>query len=565
MGKDSLEKLNENWRAYVVAMDELAFRLSNKYNFEAIISPLDVKISEAIMNFQENGDNITYQVGLICGQQTTASQPMGAVMAASTAINAQSSASGQHHHLRPTTNNNRIRKRATLIAKGGLSAGLATFQRSDRSPTGGATSQLRSSTSSDINRQSNLQPRTFTAANLPPSSSSTVGRYYDVASYNSRSQQQPQHNFRSQPVTFNSAHRSSADAQFDDLSRDDFKLPGGSMRGSEITAVQKRGFKSSTLVDEIRAFMSKTKNFWSSLPNAVCMSNTNNSTANNNNNQSKPLVLVASNAASLNGTTNNKRMQQQQTCFQELITQIGDINNQDYRHKIEISQAVNSLADIKAKIMIALDGKEIEWGPAGMAPTQPFRYPPINLLIPSSTTSSTTQSPSLSSSSSIDDEESDSADDSMDEDNLENSGFPPEDFNNNSDEDQYNGSDIGNLDDSTTQGDFSDNNKDDQLQTKPSLPLETTTNIPLDNSIDRLSADQAQPNSPRGPIGNDLNSQNNNFRFILPPDAQKSSQTSTKLVISNLFNVMLLCFALCSSYMLTCHNQLVLTSGKQNR
>lgn len=67
LGRDNLDQINEKWRAYVVSLSELALKLSTSYNIETIIEPLDVQISEAIMNFQENAPNITERVYKICG------------------------------------------------------------------------------------------------------------------------------------------------------------------------------------------------------------------------------------------------------------------------------------------------------------------------------------------------------------------------------------------------------------------------------------------------------------------------------------------------------------------
>lgn len=59
-----------------MALDELALKLSTSYNIETIISPMDVQISEAIMNFQENGTSITQQVFQNCaGRATSSSDP----------------------------------------------------------------------------------------------------------------------------------------------------------------------------------------------------------------------------------------------------------------------------------------------------------------------------------------------------------------------------------------------------------------------------------------------------------------------------------------------------------
>ena len=46
------------------AMIKLAERLEGPFNIETVVDPIDVKISEAIMNFQENSDIVTKKVRL---------------------------------------------------------------------------------------------------------------------------------------------------------------------------------------------------------------------------------------------------------------------------------------------------------------------------------------------------------------------------------------------------------------------------------------------------------------------------------------------------------------------
>lgn len=44
------------------AMLLVAQRLEGPFNIETVMEPIDVKISEAIMNMQENSDQVTYRV-----------------------------------------------------------------------------------------------------------------------------------------------------------------------------------------------------------------------------------------------------------------------------------------------------------------------------------------------------------------------------------------------------------------------------------------------------------------------------------------------------------------------
>lgn len=68
IGRINLEQLSDRWRNYVLALGELAKKLSVRYNIETIIAPLDVQISEAIMNFQENSTSISQQVFHACSR-----------------------------------------------------------------------------------------------------------------------------------------------------------------------------------------------------------------------------------------------------------------------------------------------------------------------------------------------------------------------------------------------------------------------------------------------------------------------------------------------------------------
>ena len=47
------------------AMLSLAERLEGPFNFESVMDPIDVKISEAIMNMQENSMQVSQKVSII--------------------------------------------------------------------------------------------------------------------------------------------------------------------------------------------------------------------------------------------------------------------------------------------------------------------------------------------------------------------------------------------------------------------------------------------------------------------------------------------------------------------
>ncbi|XP_026991480.1 glypican-4 [Tachysurus fulvidraco] len=60
--------LDTEWNNFLDAMLTLVERLVGPFNFESVIDPIDVKISDAIMNMQENSMQITQKVFQGCGQ-----------------------------------------------------------------------------------------------------------------------------------------------------------------------------------------------------------------------------------------------------------------------------------------------------------------------------------------------------------------------------------------------------------------------------------------------------------------------------------------------------------------
>nr|XP_015207228.1 PREDICTED: glypican-4-like [Lepisosteus oculatus] len=60
--------LDTEWNNFLDAMLSLADRLEGPFNFESVMDPIDVKISEAIMNMQENSVQVSQKVFQGCGQ-----------------------------------------------------------------------------------------------------------------------------------------------------------------------------------------------------------------------------------------------------------------------------------------------------------------------------------------------------------------------------------------------------------------------------------------------------------------------------------------------------------------
>ncbi|XP_060533313.1 glypican-6 [Cylas formicarius] len=64
-------QLNEEWDKYIDAIEKVAERLLGPYNVESVVLPLNIKISEAVMNFQENGSQVSKKVYSKCGVPST--------------------------------------------------------------------------------------------------------------------------------------------------------------------------------------------------------------------------------------------------------------------------------------------------------------------------------------------------------------------------------------------------------------------------------------------------------------------------------------------------------------
>ncbi|XP_058478335.1 glypican-6b isoform X1 [Solea solea] len=60
--------LDPEWNQYIDALLLVAQRLEGPFNIESVMEPIDVKISEAIMNMQDNSAQVSYRVFQGCGQ-----------------------------------------------------------------------------------------------------------------------------------------------------------------------------------------------------------------------------------------------------------------------------------------------------------------------------------------------------------------------------------------------------------------------------------------------------------------------------------------------------------------
>ncbi|RLU21102.1 hypothetical protein DMN91_005475 [Ooceraea biroi] len=60
--------LDAEWNHFVEAMDKIADRLLGPFNIEVLVRPINLKISEAIMNFQESSQDVSQRVFTGCGR-----------------------------------------------------------------------------------------------------------------------------------------------------------------------------------------------------------------------------------------------------------------------------------------------------------------------------------------------------------------------------------------------------------------------------------------------------------------------------------------------------------------
>ncbi|XP_024941407.1 glypican-6 isoform X2 [Cephus cinctus] len=60
--------LDSEWNQFIKAFDKIADRLLGPFNIEMLVRPINLKISEAIMNFQENSQEVSKGVFSACGR-----------------------------------------------------------------------------------------------------------------------------------------------------------------------------------------------------------------------------------------------------------------------------------------------------------------------------------------------------------------------------------------------------------------------------------------------------------------------------------------------------------------
>ncbi|XP_076355881.1 glypican-6-like isoform X2 [Tachypleus tridentatus] len=61
-------ELDTDWNTYIETLLLLAARLESSFNIEAVVDPIEIRISEAVMNFQENGKVVSDMLFQKCGK-----------------------------------------------------------------------------------------------------------------------------------------------------------------------------------------------------------------------------------------------------------------------------------------------------------------------------------------------------------------------------------------------------------------------------------------------------------------------------------------------------------------
>ncbi|XP_022914114.1 glypican-6 [Onthophagus taurus] len=60
--------ISDHWDNFVEGVDKISDRLLGPFNIEAVVEPINIKISEAIMNFQESGSAVSEKIFVSCGK-----------------------------------------------------------------------------------------------------------------------------------------------------------------------------------------------------------------------------------------------------------------------------------------------------------------------------------------------------------------------------------------------------------------------------------------------------------------------------------------------------------------
>ncbi|KAF5299389.1 hypothetical protein FQR65_LT09430 [Abscondita terminalis] len=69
--------LDNHWNNFIDALDKVADRITGTYNIEMVVEPINIKISEAVMIFQDNGVEVSERIFTGCGNPAKQKQQRG--------------------------------------------------------------------------------------------------------------------------------------------------------------------------------------------------------------------------------------------------------------------------------------------------------------------------------------------------------------------------------------------------------------------------------------------------------------------------------------------------------
>lgn len=472
-----LDQLDDRWKIYVELLAGLADKLSTNYNVETIIAPLDVQISEAIMNFQENAQNITTIVSRTCDPAMPSGGPMyGSIIGHSKLMGSKP---GPVQH-------DRLSKRAAPLAP--------------------AQARVRHGSNTLHHMSGDDSLPAYEAPVARHSGSQTTTRAKNFAG-------------RLNNYPANPSSEDLGQVAYSRLANQ------GSIMSPNIALIPATTKRKPVFIKEIKESMLKTKTFWSSLPRSVCTSNGS---------------TIVSLSSMMGLSTHGLADKQQQTvlsakspnCFQESLG-LTDINS-DLRYRNDIKEKVIAKLDNIISVMKdAMNGVEIDWN--GLSHEQQNGFPSstqvssqagstnsLNGRQPSQSSASSGKYPNhmavtpvLPSSTRGEDETE------PEDDNIEGSGEAECDSPPCNSEDQVttpeDGEDYPDGDETTTdQNSTSDEEEPEGEATKPSVADDNSEQVNGGNSIDTpIGMDPTKGGAADFPKD-----------FITPPDAQKSGATS---------------------------------------
>lgn len=96
-------EMNPEWDNFVNSLLLLSSRLETSFNIESVVDPIDIKISEAIMNFQENGIAVSQKLFDECGKPRIGKRSPSPQTPFSSSSSSHTHHSSSSHHSLPSS------------------------------------------------------------------------------------------------------------------------------------------------------------------------------------------------------------------------------------------------------------------------------------------------------------------------------------------------------------------------------------------------------------------------------------------------------------------------------